>query len=150
MYSRRVGGATKALLLVLAQCVHADVAVCFEPVLGHLGRERPDQQETLAALGKIRTACGGYLPMLAAVNPPRGSEAEFVRQQLLPPGSIAVFDNSCVTFVPLAELAQRGVFFVTRIKVRRDCIAGSRPEHRQFPERLAQQWCCTTISGGQR
>lgn len=59
---------------------------------------------------------GGYLPVFAAVNPPHASDAEFGRRQLLPPGSIAVFDKGCVSFALLAALAHRGVFFVTRRK----------------------------------
>jgi putative transposase len=35
---------------------------------------------------------------------------------MLPPGSIAVFDKGCVSFALLAELTQRGAFFVTRMK----------------------------------
>jgi len=59
---------------------------------------------------------GGYLPVFATVDAPHASDAEFVRRQNLPPGSIAVFDRGCVSFALLAELSQRGVFFVTRMK----------------------------------
>ena len=59
---------------------------------------------------------GGYLPVFAAVAAPHASDAEFVRWQNLPPGSICVFDKGCVSFALLADLAQRGVFFVTRMK----------------------------------
>jgi len=59
---------------------------------------------------------GGYLPVFAAIAAPHASDAEFVRRQPLPPGSIAVFDKGCVSFALLAELAHRGVFFVTRMK----------------------------------
>jgi len=59
---------------------------------------------------------GGYLPVFAAVAAPHASDAEFVRRQMLPPGSIAVFDKGCVSFALLAELTQRGAFFVTRMK----------------------------------
>jgi putative transposase len=73
---------------------------------------------------------GGYLPVFAAVDAPHASEAEFVRRQALPPGSIAVFDKGCVSFALLAELTRRGVFFVTRLKEHnRVSVVATRPVH---------------------
>jgi hypothetical protein len=70
----------------------------------------------------------GYLPVFATVAAPHASDAEFVRRQALPPGSIAVFDKGCVSFALLAELSQRGVFFVTRMKAHnRVRVRASRP-----------------------
>ena len=59
---------------------------------------------------------GGCLPVFATLAAPHASEAEFVRRQALPKGSIAVFDRGCVSFALLAELTARGIFFVTRLK----------------------------------
>jgi len=59
---------------------------------------------------------GGCLPVFATLTAPHASEAEFVRRQALPKGSIAVFDKGCVSFALLADLSRRGVFFVTRLK----------------------------------
>jgi putative transposase len=59
---------------------------------------------------------GGGLPVFATLAAPHASEAEFVRRQALPKGSIAVFDRGCVSFDLLAELGRRGIFFVTRLK----------------------------------
>ena len=59
---------------------------------------------------------GGLLPVFATLAAPHASEAEFVRRQALPKGSIAVFDKGCVSFALLADLSRRGVFFVTRLK----------------------------------
>ena len=58
---------------------------------------------------------GGCLPVFATLAAPHVSEAEFVRRQALPKGSIAVFDRGCVSFALLADLSRRGVFFVTRL-----------------------------------
>jgi len=59
---------------------------------------------------------GGLLPVFATLAAPHASDAEFVRRQALPKGSICVFDKGCVSFALLAELSGRGVFFVTRLK----------------------------------
>jgi len=42
----------RASLLVLAQVVHVEVAVRFEPVLVHLDRECPDQAQTARGMGQ--------------------------------------------------------------------------------------------------
>lgn len=71
---------------------------------------------------------GGYLPVFAALAAPHASEADFVRRQALPPGSIVVFDKGCVSFALLTALAKRGVLFVTRMKEHnRVRVQASRP-----------------------
>jgi hypothetical protein len=49
------GGHAQGLLLVLAQVVHVQVAVRFQPVLVHLHRQLPISRKQISALKKIRT-----------------------------------------------------------------------------------------------
>ena len=54
----------QGLLLVLAQVVHVEVAVRFQPVLVHLGRERADQAQAAFGVGEDPDDVGAPLDLL--------------------------------------------------------------------------------------
>lgn len=63
----------------------------------------------------------GYFPAFAHITDGKGADAPVARQllarsEVLPEGSIVVFDRAYVDFALFATLIERGVFFVTRLK----------------------------------
>lgn len=60
----------------------------------------------------------GHLPMLAVIREAKLHEAKIARFLEFPTGSILVFDRAYNDYEWFAELGQRGIFFVTRLKDR--------------------------------
>jgi hypothetical protein len=58
----------------------------------------------------------GYLPVFATLTPGHVHDTRIARTLTFPPGSIVVFDRGYNDFTFFANLAQRGVYFVTRMK----------------------------------
>lgn len=75
----------------------------------------------------------GYLPSFACITEGKVHEIRVARQMRFAPGSIIVFDRGYTDYDWFAQLAQQGVFWVTRLKDNADYVV---VEKRKLSHRL--------------